>query len=119
MDPTCQQRTVQGGGGSVMVRKQPVRATLLPMMSIVHSDGLGEFQQGNATPHTSRIATEWLQEHSSEFRHFCWPPKSPDINIIEHISDALQRAVQKRSPHPLSPTNLWTALQESWCVNYL
>ncbi|GFX67480.1 uncharacterized protein TNCV_3463691 [Trichonephila clavipes] len=36
-------------------------------MSIVHSDGLGEFQLDNATPHTSRTATEWLQEHSSEF----------------------------------------------------
>ncbi|GFW39211.1 uncharacterized protein TNCV_1832001 [Trichonephila clavipes] len=31
---------------------------LPPFMSIVHSDGLGEFQQDSATPHTSRIATE-------------------------------------------------------------
>ena len=69
-------------------------------MSIVHSDGLGQFQQDNATPHTSRIVTKWLQEHSSDFRHFRWPPKSPDMNIIEHIWDALQRAVQKRSPPP-------------------
>ncbi|GFX91826.1 transposable element Tcb1 transposase [Trichonephila clavipes] len=41
-------------------------------MSIVHSNGLGEFQQDSATPHTSKISTEWLQEHSSEFRHFGW-----------------------------------------------
>ncbi|GBO41023.1 hypothetical protein AVEN_265600-1 [Araneus ventricosus] len=68
-------------------------------MSIVHSEGLGEFQQDYATPHTSRIATEWLQEHSFDFRHFRWKPKSPDMNIIEHIWDALQRAVEKRSPH--------------------
>ncbi|GBL93571.1 hypothetical protein AVEN_63703-1 [Araneus ventricosus] len=84
-------------------------------MSIVHSEGLGEFQQDYATPHTSRIATEWLQEHSSDFRHFRWKPKSPDMNIIEHIWDALQRAVEKRSPPPLTPTDLWTALQDSWC----
>ena len=82
---------------------------LHPFMSIVHSDGLGQFQQDNATPHTSRIATKWLQEHSSDFRHFRWPPKSPDMNIIEHIWDALQRAVQKKSPPPLTPTYLWTA----------
>ncbi|GFU65865.1 DDE_3 domain-containing protein [Trichonephila clavipes] len=31
-----------------------------PFMSIVHSEGLGEFQQDNVTPHTSRIASEWL-----------------------------------------------------------
>ncbi|GFW67883.1 transposable element Tcb2 transposase [Trichonephila clavipes] len=71
---------------------------LHPFMFIVQSDRLVEFQQENATPHTSRIATEWLQEHSSEFRHFRWPPKSPDMNIIEYIWDALQRAAQERSP---------------------
>ncbi|GFX36335.1 FLJ37770-like protein [Trichonephila clavipes] len=83
-------------------------------MSIVHSDGLGEFQQENMTPHTSRIATEWLREHSSEFRHFRWPPKSPDMNINEYIWNTLQRAVQKRSPPLLTPTDLWTALHDSW-----
>ncbi|GBM59044.1 hypothetical protein AVEN_7423-1 [Araneus ventricosus] len=50
---------------------------------IVHSDRLGQFQQDNATPHASRVATNWLQEHSSDFRHFHWPPKSPEMNIIE------------------------------------
>ncbi|GFW13653.1 HTH_Tnp_Tc3_1 domain-containing protein [Trichonephila clavipes] len=87
MDPTCQQGNVQAGGGSVM--------------------------QDNATPHTSRITTEWLQEHSSEFRHFRCPSKSPDMNIIQYIWDALQRAVQKSSPPPLTPTNLWTTLKDS------
>ncbi|GFT68581.1 transposable element tcb2 transposase [Trichonephila clavipes] len=85
---------------------------LHPFMSIVHPGGHGEFKQDNATPHTSRIATDWLQEHFAEFRHFRWPPKSPDVSIIEHISDVLQRAVQKGSPSPLTPTDLWTALQD-------
>ncbi|GFY11419.1 transposable element tcb2 transposase [Trichonephila clavipes] len=87
---------------------------LYPFMSIVHSDGLGQFQQDNVTPHSSRIATEWLQKHSSEFRHFPWPPKSPDMNITDRIWDAFERAVQKRSPPPLNPTDLWTALQDLW-----
>ncbi|GFW46812.1 transposable element tcb2 transposase [Trichonephila clavipes] len=69
---TCQERTVQAGGGS-------------------------------------------LVEHSFEFRLFRWPPKSPDMNIIEYIWDALQHAVQKRSPLPLTPTDLWTTLLDSWC----
>ncbi|GFW70823.1 transposable element Tcb2 transposase [Trichonephila clavipes] len=67
---------------------------LLPFKSIAHSKGLGEFQLYNERPHTSRIATEWLQEQSSEFRHCCWPPKSPNMNIIEYIWDVLQRSVQ-------------------------
>ncbi|GFX86723.1 HTH_Tnp_Tc3_1 domain-containing protein [Trichonephila clavipes] len=120
-DPTCQQETVQVGGGSVMVwgvcswrNMGPLIRLdttltgdryisilpdhLHPFISIVHSDGLGEFQQDKTTPHMSRIATEWLQEHSSEFRHFRWPSKSPDMNIIEYIWDALQHALQRRSP---------------------
>ncbi|GFV46559.1 transposable element Tcb2 transposase [Trichonephila clavipes] len=96
MDPSCQQVIVQAGGGSVMGiwrdmgplirldttlmgdRSLSIITYQLPIfMCIVHSDGLGEFQLDNATPYASRIATEWLQEHSSEFTHFRWPPKSP------------------------------------------
>ncbi|GFS81772.1 transposable element Tcb2 transposase [Trichonephila clavipes] len=108
MDPTFQQGTVRADGGSVMIwgvciwrdmgplirldttltcdRYVSILSDQLhPFMSIVPSDGLGEFQQDNVTPHTSRIDTEWLQEHSPEFRHLCWSPKSPGMNIIEHI----------------------------------
>ncbi|GBM74924.1 hypothetical protein AVEN_173343-1 [Araneus ventricosus] len=88
-------------------------------MSIVHSDGLGEFQQDNATPHASRVSTKWFQEHSSDFRHFHWPPKSPEMNIIEVIRDALLHSVEKRSPPPRTPMDLLTALQDSWCMNFL
>ncbi|GFV62085.1 HTH_Tnp_Tc3_2 domain-containing protein [Trichonephila clavipes] len=56
-----------------------------------------------------------VMEHSFEFRYFRWPPKVPDMNIIEFIWDALQSAVQKRSPPRLTLTDLGTALQESWC----
>ncbi|GBM22915.1 hypothetical protein AVEN_136340-1 [Araneus ventricosus] len=84
-------------------------------MSIVHSDGLGQFQQDNATPHASKVATKWLQEHSSDFSHFHWPPKSPEINIIEDIRVALLRAVENRSPPPCTPMNLWTVLKDEWC----
>ncbi|GBM69581.1 hypothetical protein AVEN_261647-1 [Araneus ventricosus] len=84
-------------------------------MSIVHSDGLGQFQQDNATPHASRVATKWLQEHSSDFRHFHWLPKSPEMNIIEDIRDALLHAVENRSPPPRTPMDLWTVLKDERC----
>ncbi|GBL79421.1 hypothetical protein AVEN_203128-1 [Araneus ventricosus] len=84
-------------------------------MSIAQSDGLGQLQQDNATPHVSRVATKCLQEHSSDFRHFYWPPKSPEMNIIEDIRDALLHAVEKRYPPPRTSMDLLTALQDSWC----
>ncbi|GBM26496.1 hypothetical protein AVEN_206179-1 [Araneus ventricosus] len=83
-------------------------------MSIVHSDELGQFQHENATPHASRVATKWLQEHSSDFRHFHWPPKSPE-NIIEDIRDALLHAVEIISPPPRFPMDLWTVLKDEGC----
>ncbi|GBN40610.1 hypothetical protein AVEN_220297-1 [Araneus ventricosus] len=84
-------------------------------MFIENSVEFGQFQLDSATPHTSKVATKWLQEHSSDFRHFHCPPKSPDMNIIEPIWVALQCAVQKRSPPPGTPMDLRTALQDSWC----
>ncbi|GFX95242.1 transposable element Tcb2 transposase [Trichonephila clavipes] len=95
MDPTCQQRTVQAGGGSMMV------------WSVFSWRDMGPLIRLDTTLTGDRIATYWLQEHSAEFGRFRWPLKSPDINIIEHISDVLQRAIQKRYP---PPTDFWTAL---------
>ncbi|GBN07942.1 hypothetical protein AVEN_10613-1 [Araneus ventricosus] len=76
---------------------------------------LGQFQQNNATPRALRVVTKWLQEHSSDFRHSHWPPKSPEMNIIEDIRDALLQAVEKRSPPPRTPMDLWTVLKDEWC----
>ncbi|GBM09538.1 hypothetical protein AVEN_100445-1 [Araneus ventricosus] len=84
-------------------------------MSIVHSYGLEHFQHDNATSQESRVATKWLQEHSSVFRYFHCSPKSPYMNIIEYIWDALLHVVEKRSPPPSTPMDLLTALQDSWC----
>ncbi|GBN52123.1 hypothetical protein AVEN_235828-1 [Araneus ventricosus] len=84
-------------------------------MSIAHSDGLGQFQQDNATPHASTVATKWFQKHSFDFRRFHWPPNSPDMNINEDIWDALLHVVENRSPPPRTSMDLLTTLQDSWC----
>lgn len=88
---------------------------LHPFMSIVYSDGLGQFQDGNATFYVSGIASEWFHGHSFIFRHFHWHSKFPDMNIIEHTRDALQRAHHKRSPIPRTLRDLWNSLQDSLC----
>jgi hypothetical protein len=94
------QGTIQAGGDSVMVWGMCSWSDMGPLSRYdsdrwhigmhlgyshasihVHSDGLCQFQQDNATPHSSRIATEWLQEQSSEFKHLWWLPNSPDMNI--------------------------------------
>ncbi|GBM30475.1 hypothetical protein AVEN_237700-1 [Araneus ventricosus] len=49
------------------------------------------------------------------FEHFHWPPKSPEMNVIEDIRDALLHAVENRSPPPRIPMDLWTVLKDEWC----
>ncbi|GFY04103.1 uncharacterized protein TNCV_1198811 [Trichonephila clavipes] len=83
-----QQGTVQVDRGSVMVWGMCILRDRGPLMRL-------------DTTLTGTIATEWLKEHSSEFRHFRWPPNFPDMNIIEYIWDALQCAVLRRDLHPL------------------
>ncbi|GBM64357.1 hypothetical protein AVEN_11010-1 [Araneus ventricosus] len=78
----------------------------------LNSDEFGQFQQDSATPHTSRVATKWHQEHFSDIRQFHCPPKPPDMNIIEPIWVALQCAVQKRSPPPGTTMHFRTALKD-------
>ncbi|GBM17699.1 hypothetical protein AVEN_89705-1 [Araneus ventricosus] len=90
---------------------------LHPFISIVHSDEFRQFQQDSATSHTSRVATKWLQEHFSDIRHFHCPLKSlymKYMKIIEPIWVAMQCAVQKRFSPPGTPTDLRTALHDSW-----
>ncbi|GFT68287.1 transposable element Tcb2 transposase [Trichonephila clavipes] len=74
------------GGGSVMV------------WGVCSWHNTGSLIRLDTTLTGDRTATEWLQEHSSELRHFRWPPKPADMNIIEYI---LQRAIFRRDPNPL------------------
>ncbi|GFX78150.1 transposable element Tcb2 transposase [Trichonephila clavipes] len=45
----------------------------------------GVFQQDNCSSHKSQLATGWLDEHSSDFCVINWPPRSPDLNLIENL----------------------------------
>jgi hypothetical protein len=45
-----------------------------------------------------------------------WAANSPDLNIIEHVWDHLNRKVRARRPPPTNEDQLWEALQEEWCA---
>ncbi|MBJ5491542.1 transposase [Salmonella enterica subsp. enterica serovar Derby] len=121
MDPSCQQGTLQAGGGGILVwglftwtEMGPlVRVTssltgqryreilddhVLPFVRLQHPTGDLSLQQDNAPCHRSRIVSEWLDEHSSDVTSLPWPARSPDLNIIEHIWDAIERDVRGSDP---------------------
>ncbi|KFM62254.1 hypothetical protein X975_06523, partial [Stegodyphus mimosarum] len=59
-----------------------------------HSHGNGVSQHDNCTSHRCRLATEWLDEHTSDFSVINWLPRSPDLNPTEHHWDILKKALE-------------------------
>jgi transposase len=56
------------------------------------------FQNDNALPHVARICTQFLDAEIVPV--LPWPAYSPDMSLIEHIWDALDRRVRLRVPVP-------------------
>ncbi|GBN78416.1 hypothetical protein AVEN_275413-1 [Araneus ventricosus] len=101
MDTACQVGTIQGHGGSIMVWSVfswqflgslilvPTSLNVIryvellgdhlhPFMLYCHPHGNGVFQHDKCTSDRSRLATAWLDEHSSNLSVMNWPPRSPD-----------------------------------------
>jgi transposase len=58
------------------------------------------FQQDNNLKHTSKVAQDWFKKNKLDVLD--WAPSSPDMNIIEHVWDYLDRRVRTRSPLPMN-----------------
>ncbi|UYV73825.1 hypothetical protein LAZ67_11001036 [Cordylochernes scorpioides] len=70
------------------------------------------FMDDNARPHRAGLVNEYLQ--SENIRRMDWPARSPDLNPIEHVWDALGRRIGDRHPSPRTLVELRTALLEEW-----
>ena len=70
------------------------------------------FQQDNDPKHWSKAAEAWFLK--KRLRCLPWPSYSPDMNIIEHIWDQLDRLICAREQLPGNLEELWKALQEEW-----
>ena len=56
-----------------------------PMVQALFSYGDGIFKDNNAPICIAHVVKNWNEDHESELEHMEWPPKSPDLNIIEHL----------------------------------
>lgn len=70
------------------------------------------FQQDNDPKHRSKRAQAWFKK--KRIRQLPWPSFSPDMNIIEHVWDQLDRLVHARYRLPCNLEELWHALKEEW-----
>ena len=70
------------------------------------------FQQDYDPKHTSRHAQTWSKDHGVKV--LPWAPSSPDMNIIEHAWDLVDRCLHAWSTLPSNLEELWIALKEEW-----
>jgi hypothetical protein len=74
------------------------------------------FQQDGAPAHSSRLAQEWIEQHSPEFvKKNDWPPNSPDLNPLDyHVWGAMLERYKVFTPKPSNKAELKTVLETIW-----
>ncbi|GFS74495.1 transposable element Tcb2 transposase [Trichonephila clavipes] len=70
------------------------------------------FMDDNATCHRTLAVQDCLD--SEGIQRLVWPARSPDLNPIENVWDALGRQIAGRNYPPTNKNNLLRALTEEW-----
>ncbi|GFU59736.1 transposable element Tc1 transposase [Trichonephila clavipes] len=70
------------------------------------------FMDDNATCHRTLAVQDCLD--SEDIQRLVWPARSPDLNPIENVWDALGRQVAGRNYPPTNKNTLIRALTEEW-----
>ena len=66
----------------------------------------------NARPHRAHVTNQYLED--ATIVGMDWPARSPDMNLIEHAWDMLQKAISACPVQPTTVPQLRTALKEEW-----
>ncbi len=137
MDPSCLVSTVQTASGGLMVWgifswhtlgplvpiEHHLNATAYlsivadlvhPFMTTVYSSSDGYFQQDNAPCHKAQIISDWFLEHDNAFTLLKWPPQSPDLSLIEHLWDVVEREICIMDVQPTNLQQLHDAIMSIW-----
>ena len=84
---------------------RPVAVPLVQQRNLI-------LQQDNARPHVARVCQDFLANNI--IAPLAWPPYSPDLTLIEHMWDELDRKVRKRRNPPATLAHLRNALIDEW-----
>nr|CAH7756464.1 unnamed protein product [Callosobruchus chinensis] len=66
----------------------------------------------NARPHTAWLVSAYLDE--VHITRFVEPARSPDLNVIEHVWDEMDRCLQRNLPAPRNSKELRNILVQVW-----
>ena len=110
--PIIFQNLCQGRGNGVTAQRyiaQVLQPHVVPFFRR-HPNFL--IQQHNARPHTARATRDFLgQNNITVMPH---PARSPDLNPIEHVWDAMQRELNQLQPRPRTAAQLAAAIVQVW-----
>lgn len=72
------------------------------------------FQQDNSPKHTARVVKTYLGEMEEQgiLNTMVWPPQSPDLSIIKHVWEYLDRKRHQRQP--TNAKQLFEVLKDEW-----
>ena len=99
---------VPGNLTAVRYRDEFLRTVAVPLVQQHQMT----FQHDNARPHVARVCQNFLANNN--IVPLNWPPYSPDLALIEHLWDELDRRVRRRRNTPNTLVQLRTALLEEW-----
>ena len=87
----------------------------LPSVKVLNPEGNIIFQQDNHHMHCSMGVQRWFARRP-EIELTPWPPKSLDLNIVEHMWALLKegRILRYGNNPPRSPQQLWDQVVEIW-----
>ncbi|GFX65501.1 transposable element Tcb2 transposase [Trichonephila clavipes] len=97
-----------------MTGQRYIDEVLLPHVRLFHG-AVGDkfvFMDDNATCHRTLAVQNCLD--SEGIQRLVWPARSPDLNPIENVWDALGRQVAGRNYPPTNKNTLIRALTEEW-----
>lgn len=86
---------------------------LLPKLRAKYTDNF-ILQQDNASPHVSKLTTKFLTDQKIEVLN--WPPRSPDMSLIENIFKSLKDLVYGTEDFK-TKDHLWVEIKKS--VDYI
>ncbi|GFW04662.1 transposable element Tcb2 transposase [Trichonephila clavipes] len=97
-----------------MTSQRYIDEVLLPHVRLFRGDVSGKFvfMDDNATCHRTLAVQDCLD--SEGIQRLVWPARSPDLNPIENVWDALGRQVAGRNYPPTNKNTLTRALTEDW-----
>ena len=91
---------------------------MLSSVRVRNPEGNLIFQQDNHPVHCSMGIQRWFARRP-EIELIPWPPKSPDLNVIDHMWAKLKegRTLRYGNNHPRNPQQLWDQVWKSGIIS--